>query len=72
MDTTKPTSQGPRREGSPFALDRDFKAEMAYVVVSVAVLIAFLVSAHLVWAVAWFMLTLFTFGIWRTARGQFK
>lgn len=72
MDTVNQTPSGPRRERSPFSLDRDFKAEMAYVVVSVAVLIAFLVSARLVWAVAWFMGTLFMFGIWRIARGQFK
>lgn len=56
----------------PFALERDFKAEMAYVVVAVAVCIALTTAGRVDWAVMWFMVTLFMFGLWRIARGQFR
>jgi hypothetical protein len=72
VSTTTPTRDGPRRERSPFALDGDFKAETAYVVISIAVWIVLMVTDRLVWAVAWFMVTLFMFGIWRIGRAQFK
>lgn len=67
-----PARQGARRERSPFAFDPDFKAETAYVVIGIAVWIGLLVTGRLVWAVAWFMATLFMFGIWRIGRGEFK
>jgi hypothetical protein len=72
VDTTTPTRSGPRRERSPFALDRDFKAQTAYVVIGVAVWIGLIVTGRLEWAVAWFMATLFMFGIWRIGRTEFK
>jgi hypothetical protein len=69
---TTPTRSGPRRERSPFALDRDFKAQTAYVVTGIAVWIGLIVTGRLVWAVAWFMATLFMFGVWRIGRTQFE
>jgi hypothetical protein len=72
VNTTTPTRSGPRRERSPFALDRDFKAETAYVVIGIAVWIGLMVTDHLPWAVAWFMATLVMFAIWRIGRAQFK
>lgn len=72
MDTTNNPRGGARRERSPFSLERDFKAEMAYLVLSVAVWIGLIVSGRFIWAAAWFMATLFMFGIWRIGRGQFK
>jgi hypothetical protein len=71
MNTTTPTRDGPRRERSPFSLDRDFKAETAYVVIGIGVWIGLMVTDHLLWAVAWFMATLFMFGIWRIGRADF-
>lgn len=61
-----------KRPPGPFALERDFKAEMAYVVVSVATFIALTVSGRYEWAVAWFMATFFMFGVWRISRGRFR
>ena len=64
--------RGARGERSPFSLERDFKAEMAYIVLSIGVWIALVMTDHWLWAVAWFMATLFMFGIWRIGRAQFK
>lgn len=61
-----------RRERSPFSLDRDFKAEMGYLVLSISVWIALVVTDRWLWAVAWFMATLLMFGIWRIGRSEFK
>lgn len=72
MSNVQPRSHLPHREPDPTAVDRWIKAEMGYLVVSVAVLIVLLFSARLIWAVIWFMATLFMFGIWRIAKGQFK
>ena len=72
MNAGNPIQRSPQRQRSPFALDRDLKAEMAYVVIAISVTIGLVVTARVTWAVAWFMATLFMFGIWRIARGQFK
>jgi hypothetical protein len=72
VSTATPTPSRPPRERSPFAFDPDFKAETAYVVIGVAVWIGLLVTGHLMAAVAWFMATLFMFGIWRIGRSEFK
>jgi len=61
-----------RDEQTPRALDRDQKAELAYVLAAVAVFIALTVSGQYVWGVAWFMATFFSFGVWRIARAQFR
>lgn len=34
--------------------------------------IGMMVTDRLVWAVAWFMATLFMFGVWRIGRAEFK
>lgn len=62
---TEPTSE------HPFALERDVKVELGYVVLSVAACIALIVAGQLQWAVITFMTTFFMFGIWRIAKGQF-
>lgn len=72
MATRAQTKNTPRRERSPFAFDRDFKLETAYVLLGIAVWIGLIVTGRLVWAVAWFMATLVSFGIWRIGRGEFK
>jgi hypothetical protein len=72
MTPTIPSRNDPRRERSPFSFDRDFKAETAYVVASIAIWIGLIVTGRLLWAVAWFMATLFMCGVWRIGRAQFK
>jgi hypothetical protein len=71
MTTANPGQRDPKQP-SPFSLDRDFKAETAYVVLSIAVWIGLIVTARLAWAVAWFMVTFFMFGVWRIGRARFK
>ena len=61
-----------KRPLGPFALERDFKAEMTYVVISVATFIALTVSGRHAWAVQWLMATFFMFGVWRIARSRFR
>jgi len=71
LASTAQTQKTPRRERSPFALDRDFKLETAYLLLGIAVWIGLLVTGRLVWAVAWFMAGLVSFGIWRIGRSEF-
>ena len=41
-------------------------------VLGIAVWIGLMVTGRLLWAVAWFMATLFMFGVWRIGRADFK
>ena len=72
MNTANPIERKPRQERGPFTLNPDFKAEMAYVVIALAVTIGLVVTARLTWAVAWAMVTFFAFGVWRIARTRFR
>lgn len=72
MKTANSTQRAARAERSPFALDRDFKAEMGYLVIGVAAVIGLMVTRQLTWAVAFLMASLVLFGIWRIGRGEFE
>jgi hypothetical protein len=72
MKITTWARHGARPERSPFSLERDFKAEMAYIVLSIGVWIGLVVTDRWLAAVAWFMATLFMFGIWRIGRARFQ
>lgn len=71
ISTGTSSASGDKPE-SPLSIDRDVKAELLYLVVSIGVWMGLMFAEQRVWAVAWFMATFFMFGIWRIARGRFE